>query len=321
MTDTETVLVTGGTGFVGSHLARTMVDDGHGVVAFDPAGDRALLEHLGVADAVRIVEGDVTDVAALARAVRETGATRLVHLAALLSEDVRADALDATRVNVVGTNDVLEVARLFPDRIDRVVLTSSETVYAAGSRYGDAPVEEDALLRPDSPYSAAKRYAECLAETYAREYDVPVVTLRPTGVFGPYRRSFTAFSDLFEKPALGEPARIEAGETAVSWLHVKDAAEAFRRATLVPEADLEHRIYNVRGEVATVSTAAETVRELVPGGSVTVEDDSDLDWSAQHLSLSRSRADLGYEIGYDLAALVRDYADVIRRDAGLGPIG
>ncbi|WP_066417501.1 NAD-dependent epimerase/dehydratase family protein [Halorubrum aethiopicum] len=316
---TETVLVTGGTGFIGSHLARLLVDDGHEVVAFDAAPDAALLERLGVAEAVEVRRGDVTDVASLARAVRETGATRLVHLAALLSEDVRTDELAATRVNALGANHVLEAARLFGDRIDRVVMTSSETVYGPGSAY-DGPVAEDALLSPDSPYAAAKRHAECLSRRYREDHGVPAVALRPTGVFGPFRRSFTAFSELFERPAVGDPVRVEGGGTAVSWLSVRDAADAFRRAALAPASDLERGVYNVRGEVATVAEAAEAVRRLLPDADVTVTDDADRDWSAQGLSLARARSDLGYEVDHGLGELTREYVDAVRRDVGLDPI-
>ncbi|OYR57103.1 hypothetical protein DJ70_06770 [Halorubrum halodurans] len=312
-------MVTGGTGFVGSHLARLLVADGHDVVAVDAAPDAALLERLGVADAVEVRRGDVTDVAALARAVRETGATRIVHLAALLSEDVRTDELAATRVNALGANHVLEAARIVPNRIDRVVVTSSETVYGPGSAY-DGAVPEDALLSPDSPYAAAKRHAECLSRRYRADHGVPAVALRPTGVFGPFRRSFTAFSDLFERPAVGDPVRVEGGGTAVSWLSVRDAADAFRRAALAPDGDLDHGVYNVRGEVATVATAAETVRRLLPDAEVAVADDADHDWSAQRLALDRARSDLGYEVDYGLEELTREYVDAVRRDAGLDPV-
>ncbi|GAA0526682.1 Nucleoside-diphosphate-sugar epimerase [Halorubrum aquaticum] len=316
---TETVLVTGGTGFIGSHLARRLVDDGHEVVAFDAAPDATLLERLGVAGTVEIRRGDVTDLAALARTVREQGVTRVVHLAALLSEDVRTDELAATRVNALGANHVLEAARLLPDRIDRVVVASSETVYGPGSAY-DGPVPEDALLSPDSPYAAAKRHAECLSRRYREDHGVPAVALRPTGVFGPFRRSFTAFSDLFERPAVCEPVRVEGGGTAVSWLSVRDAADAFRRAALAPASDLERGVYNVRGEVATVAEAAETVRGVIPDAEVAVTDDADHDWSAQRLALERTRSDLGYEVEYGLEELTREYVDAVRRDAGLDPV-
>jgi nucleoside-diphosphate-sugar epimerase len=318
-TATETVLVTGGTGFVGSSLARSLVDDGHEVVAFDASADATRLERLGVADAVDVVRGDVTDADALSKAFRDHGVTRVVHLAALLSDDVRTDPLSATRVNALGTNCVLEAVRSASERIARVVVASSETVYGPGSVY-DGPVAEDALLRPDSPYSAAKRYGECLARQYREEYDVPAVALRPTGVFGPFGESFTAYADLFERPALGEPARVEGGQTAVSWLYVRDAADAFRRAALAPSSALSQDVYNVAGEVATVAEAAETVRETLDDATVEVVDDEDADWSAQRLSLSQTRADLGYEVRYDLPALVRDYVNEIRRDAGRPPV-
>jgi len=318
MTGTETVLVTGGRGYVGSYLASALIEDGHDVVTFDTATGAGHLERLGVAGTVRHVDGDVTDAMALARAAREHDVSRIVHLAAVLTEDVRSDQPAATRVNALGANNALEVARLLSDRIDRVVLASSETVYAPGSAY-DGPVEEGTLLRPDSTYSAAKRHAECLAGVYREAHDVPAVALRPTGVFGPFRRSFTEFVDLFRGPALGDPVRVRGGGTAVSWLYAKDAADALRRAALAPPDALEHGVYNVRGEVATVAEAAEAVRETVDGATVEVADDEDLDWSAQHLSLSRSRADLGYEVEYDLSRLAREYVEAIRRaDEGDG---
>jgi nucleoside-diphosphate-sugar epimerase len=205
--------------------------------------------------------------------------------------------------------------------VARVVLASSETVYGLGSAYGDDPVEEDALLSPDRPYSAAKRYAECLADTYRKEYGVSAVTLRPTGVFGPFRRSFTAFADLFEDPATGDPAQVKGGDTTVSWLYVKEAADAFRRAALAPATELSHDVYSVRGEVATVAEAAETVCELFDAATTEVVNDENYDWSAQRLSLSRSRSDLGYEVDYDLAALARDYADAVRQADGRPPLG
>jgi len=316
--DGEAVLITGGTGFVGSRLAAALVGDGHDVVVLDRDADAGRLDRLGVADAVEVVAGDVTDGDRLAELLESAGATRVVHLAALLTDDTAAGPRAATRVNVGGAAELLDAARRVGG-VDRVVLASSETVYAAGSAYGDGPVAEDALLCPDSPYSAAKRYAECLAARYREAYDLPAVALRPTGVFGPFRRSFTAYDDLFARPAVGESARVEGGGTTVSWLSVVDAADAFRRAALADAGDLSRGVYNVRGEVATVREAAAAVR-AVTGGAVEVVDDADRDWAAQRLSLSAARTDLGYEVRHDLATLARTYADAVRRERGLDPL-
>ena len=313
----ESVLITGGTGFVGSHLAASLVRDGHEVVTVDERPRTTLLDRLDVAADVTIERGDVTDFAALARVVEKTDATRLVHLAAPLSSD-GTNHITATQVYTGGPNNVLEAARVFDEQVDRVVLASSETVYGPGSEY-DLPVSEDALLDPDTTYSAGKRYAECLGRTYRQEYGISAVSLRPTGVFGPGANRPIEFASLFEKPPLGETAEVRGGETKVSWLYVKDAADAFQRATLATLNSLTHHVYNVRGEVTTVAAAAERATELFEGG-VDVTDESDLDWSAQELSLSRSQSDLGYRVGYDLESTLLAYGNEIRREAGLDPV-
>ena len=305
---TETVLVTGGTGFVGSTLAAALADDGHRPIALDPSPTTDRLDRFGVADDVEVVRGDVTDLATIARTIEEYDVNRIVHLAALLSADVRTDEYAATRVNAVGANVVLEAARLFAEPVERVVLASSETVYASGSAY-DPPVAEDALLRPESTYASAKRHVECLADAYRSEHGVSAVAIRPTGVFGPFRDGFTAFADLFEKPAIGEPTTVRNGATAVSWLYVDDAADAFRRAALA--ADPSYGVYNIRGEVATVRRAAELV-EAETGVPIDVLDDADEDWSAQRLSIERARTDLGYRIGHDLPTMIEAYAEAVR---------
>jgi UDP-glucose 4-epimerase len=312
---TETVLVTGGCGFLGAHLCAALAADGHAVVACDTDPDRDRLDRLG-ADGVAVVAGDVTDGDALVETARDRGVSRVVSLAAAFDGAVRADPPAATRVNAGGVANALELGRL--PGVERVVLASSETVYAPDDAYDGRPTE-DALLAPETPYAAAKRHAECLAGVYRESHGVSAVALRPTGVFGPRRDSFTEFAGLFERPAVGEPARVAGGETTVSWLDVRDAADAFRRAALAPAADLDRVVYNVRGEVATVAAAVAAVREAVPGADVTVTDGTDRRWSAQNLDLTAARADLGYRIDHDLAALVRETVESVRTGRGLDP--
>ncbi|HKL28186.1 MAG TPA: NAD(P)-dependent oxidoreductase [Natrialbaceae archaeon] len=311
-----TVLVTGGTGFVGAYTAADLVDHGHEVVAFDVSTDPRILERLDVAEAVTIRRGDVTDPMAVARAVRETGATRVIHLAALLTNGARENPRAAMDVNVGGTNNVFEAARLLDDQIERVAWASSAAVYAPPANYS-GQVEEDDLVYPDTLYGATKAYNEHQARVYAEDYDCSLVGLRPTVAYGPYRETGgSAFLvDLIEKPALGESFSVQYGDQAIDWQHVKDVAQAFRLAAFTPESDLSQDVYNVAGDLATIREAAEAVQKVVPDADIEVSDEGDLPWT-QDLDDSAARSDLGYEPTFDLQAGIQQYVDVLREERG-----
>ncbi|MDG5776381.1 NAD-dependent epimerase/dehydratase family protein [Haloarculaceae archaeon H-GB2-1] len=314
-----TVLVTGGTGFIGSYVAADLEDAGHDVVAFDLSTDRERLETLGVGD-VEVVRGDVTDSTAVVRAVKETGATHVVHLAALLTDGARANPRAALEVNVEGTNNVFEAARTLDDQVERVAWASSAAVYAPPDEY-DLPVTESDLVYPDTLYGATKEYNEHQARVYAEEYGVSHVGLRPTVAYGPYRETGgSAFLvDLIEKPALGESFAVEYGDQRIDWQYVRDIAQAFRKAAFADESALTQRVYNVAGETTTIREAAEVVQRVVPDADVTVSDEGDLPWT-QDLDCTAARDDLGYVPEYDLEAGVREYVSVLREDAGLEPV-
>jgi UDP-glucose 4-epimerase len=328
-----TVLLTGGTGFIGAYVAADLVEHGHDVVAFDLSTDPERLGNLGVAGDVDVVRGDVTDPTAVVRAIRESGATRVVHLAALLTNGARENPRAAMEVNVGGTNNVFEAARTLDDQVERVAWASSAAVYAPPENYpadGDAEdaapggtrwVTEDELVSPDTLYGATKEYNEHQARVYAEEYGVSHVGLRPTVAYGPYRETGgSAFLvDLIEKPALRESFAVEYGDQVIDWQYVRDIAQAFRRAAFADESDLSRRVYNVRGECATVREAAHTVESVVPGADVDVSDEGTLPWT-QTLDTTAAREDLGYDPEYDLEAGVREYVSVLREEHGLEPL-
>jgi UDP-glucose 4-epimerase len=316
----STVLVTGGTGFIGSYVAQDLAEQGHDVVAYDLSTDTDILEKLGIADDVTVRRGDVTDPTDVVRAVRETGASHIVHLAALLTNIAEENPRAAMKVNVEGTNNIFEAARTLNEQVERVAWASSAALYAPPENYNDWVTEDD-LVYADTLYGATKEYNEHQARVYAEECDVSHVAIRPTVAYGPYRETGgSAFlANIVEKPALDESFSVEYGDQYIDWQHVADIAQGFRRAAFTPKEDLTQRVYNVRGELATIREAVETVTEIVPDADLTVSDEGELPWT-QKLDMTKAREDLGYDPEYDLERGFRQYIDVLREEQGLTPI-
>jgi nucleoside-diphosphate-sugar epimerase len=173
------VLVTGGAGFIGSGLVRSLAADGHSVRVLDDFSTGRPENLEGVAGEVEVLEGDVRDPATVAKAV--TGTEVVHHLAALpsVARSV-ADPRASHEVNVDGTLNLLLAA--VDAEVRRLVYASSSSVY------GDTPVlpkREDMPVSPRSPYAAAKLAGEAYCRSFARVYPLETVCLRFFNVFGP----------------------------------------------------------------------------------------------------------------------------------------
>ncbi|HXG05468.1 MAG TPA: NAD-dependent epimerase/dehydratase family protein [Candidatus Binatia bacterium] len=172
-------LVTGGAGFIGSHLVEELVRRGRHVRVLDDfsTGRRAYLA--AVLTSVEILEDDILDPAALRRAMR--GVERVFHQAALRSVPRSVeDPITTDRVNVEGTLQVLAAARRAGIR--RVIYASSSSVYGASD---GGPQREDDRPRPVSPYAVSKLAGEHYCRVFSRLYGLPTVSLRYFNVFGP----------------------------------------------------------------------------------------------------------------------------------------
>lgn len=176
--DTRRIVVTGGAGFIGSHLVDQLIDRGHEVHVVD---NLATGRRDRINPAATFHELDVADAHALVQLTEQHGPfTTWFHLAA--QADVRVsvdDPLADARVNVLGTVSVLEAAR----RTDANVVFAS----TGGAIYGDAaiPTDESAREQPESPYGTAKLAAEKYVETWARLYAAPHAIVRYANVYGP----------------------------------------------------------------------------------------------------------------------------------------
>ncbi|HKC90655.1 MAG TPA: GDP-mannose 4,6-dehydratase [Candidatus Limnocylindria bacterium] len=225
------VLVTGITGFAGSHLAEHLVargDEVHGL-----AHERPPFKNLvAIQDRVRIHEGDITRLEDVQGALAGSQADAVVHLAGMAVPILAAaDPVAAVRVNVLGTATVLTA--LEQHSKTRLVLASSADVYGAPDR---VPVDEDAPVRPSNVYAATKVAAEAITRELGVRHGAPVVILRPANQNGPRQHPGLAASAFAKQIAeaeagLAEPVvrhgRLDAER---DFLDVRDMARAYAAA-------------------------------------------------------------------------------------------
>jgi nucleoside-diphosphate-sugar epimerase len=172
-------LVTGGAGFIGSHLVEELVRRGERVRVLDDLSTGQLKNLERVLDRIEFVEGDILDDDTVRAAMR--GVRRVFHQAALRSVPRSVDdPLTSNRVNVEGTLNVLRAARAAD--VERVVYASSSSVYGAAEAL---PLHEGLTPRPVSPYAVSKLAAEHYCQVFTRVYGLPTVGLRYFNVFGP----------------------------------------------------------------------------------------------------------------------------------------
>ena len=184
---TKAVCVTGGAGFIGSHLCEALVDLGASVTIIDDLSNGRIENIAGFADRVRFIEGSVLDATSVADAV--DGASVVFHQAALGSVPRSVQMpLEYLQANTLGTGLVLDAARR----------NSSRVVYAASSSaYGDQPsLPKTKTMCPDprSPYAASKLAGEHLVRSYALCYQMHAVCLRYFNIFGPRQRSDSTYA-------------------------------------------------------------------------------------------------------------------------------
>ena len=324
-------LITGGTGLIGRTLAEQLLSAGGRVVLFDVALPEARVAPLRRhGDRLRLVRGDVQSLAELLSAIRSEPVDAIVHLAFVLGGVANQEPERATRVNVLGTANALEAARLAG--VPRVVLASSIAVYGADDQYApsELPLGEDAarhVCRTLLIYGGGKLYTEHLAHVYARTYGLVTGGLRPSVVYGPGRDSGgSAFlNEVIEQPALGRPVTVGFGDAAISFVHVEDVAAQF--AALVacdPGVLARRRFFNTGGDTATVRELAATVGRLVPGARITVTSKGERDLGGLVTRVSDQA--LVEAVGYKrrlspLDVGVRAHADHARAAAGLPPLG
>ena len=255
-------LVTGGGGFIGSHLVERLLAEGHAVRVLDDfsTGRRRNLAFAARGAPLEVIEGDLRDPKSVTGAV--AGMDGIFHEAAMVSvpRSVEQPELSCD-VNAHGTARLLEAARTAGVR--RVVYASSAAVYGEGA---PGPVSEQAPVHPLSPYGLDKLYTEQLGALYQALHGLEAVPLRYFNVFGPRQDPSSPYSgviSIFASRLLaGEGVTIHGdGEQTRDFVYVADVVEANLRAMLGPYAG--PRPFNVAGGGSTTLNAlARMVAEI-----------------------------------------------------------
>ncbi len=294
-------LVTGGAGFIGSHLVEALVRQGVRVRVLDnlSTGRR---EHLAGLD----VEWFVADVRNSEEVRRATwGAEHVFHLAAMISvAETMSDPLACYAVNLIGSLHVLESARAAG--VKRVVLASSAAVY------GDAggKVAEASTTRPRSPYGASKLAMEQAAQFYGEAYDLPTTCLRFFNVYGPRQRADSPYAavipQFIDGMLQGQPPAIHGdGCQTRDFVNVRDVVRACLLAA--EKGPGKGEALNIgSGRSVSILDLYRALQRLIPGiGAPSFGPPRPGDIRNSCADLRRARRALGYRPEVDLAAGLR----------------
>jgi len=255
-------LVTGGCGFIGSHVVRALLADGWSVTNLDKltyASNQANLEDVAELPAYRFVQGDICDTELVRTLVAESHV--VVNLAAETHVDRSLlDPAVFVRTDVEGVVSILEAVRSNP----RTAFVQISTDEVFGSLAAPLEATEDAPFAPTSPYSASKAAAELQIRAYAESYGLPVTVIRSSNVYGPNQHP-EKFIPLFSTRAIsGQPLPLYGdGRQEREWLYIEDFIAAARLIlSSLPAAPGVHALHVGSGERLANRHVAELICEL-----------------------------------------------------------
>ncbi len=282
-------LVTGGAGFIGSHLVTRLLEDGHSVVVLDnfSTGRPDNLQHLAGSDQLQVIKADVSELAVIRPHFE--GIDWVFHLAALADiVPSMQNPMEYFRANVDGTAAVAEASRLAG--VHRFIYTASSSCYGIPD---ESPTSESAEIRPQYPYAATKNWGEQIVQHWGQVYDLPYISLRLFNVYGPRSRTSGTYGAVFgvflaQKLASRPFTVVGDGNQTRDFTFVTDVADAFVRAA---ES-------SVRGEVFNVGSGGTyPINQLVKllGGEVTYVPKRPGEPDCTYAETARIRKQLGWK--------------------------
>lgn len=313
----KTYFITGGAGFIANTIIRRLVDMNKIVVYDNFHRDTLTESDLNGHSNITVVRGDVLDLDSLTRAME--GANVVVHAAGIAGIDtVVRDPVKTMRVNMIGTANMLEAARInkIPDRV--IDFSTSEVFGSMAFRSS----EEDTTVAGSAgearwTYAVSKLAGEHLAHAYYRQYNLPIVTVRPFNVYGPGQTGEGAMQIFIKKALKNENIHMNGdGNQIRAWCYVDDFVDCIMRCIDNPKAIGESfNIGNARA-VITILGLAHTVCRVLNSSSKIVHDPPlSADIAIRIPSVEKSEKILGFKANVDLEAGIDKTVEWIKQNS------
>jgi threonine 3-dehydrogenase len=311
------ILITGGTGFIGAEIARRLLSQGETEIhIMHRSGDFQRLQD--VAEQLHFIQADLADVKRIAAVVADISPRVIYHLGAMLTGPGEANPQSAIQTNAFGTYALLEAARI--NNVEQFLFVSSIGTYGADI---EGPVITDVTVqRPLTIYGITKVFGEQLGAFYKRKYGLDFRGIRYASIVGPGVKTpsivqFTSW--VIEVCSKGKPFTITATpQTLVPIMYYKEAAQAMIQLGQAPLENIKSINYLVNGAqpTPTAGELAEIVRAKIPGAQIDFapnpETQSIMDKLLRPLDDSNARAEWGWQSLYDMEAMVDDFLAELR---------
>lgn len=311
------VLITGGSGFIGAALAKTFVEQGKDVVVFD----RIIAEErFGEAwPKISAVQGDISVFPEVLNVVKDHKVSSIVHLSSMLSMPSDANPWAAYQVNANGMMHVLEAARLLD--VEKVIFSSSNAVYGASR----GAIDDDTIRKPGSMYGITKLFGEHLGLFYHKKFGLDFRGIRFCVIIGlgaktKHMSQYMAW--MIEQSLMGNPFEVWVTEdTNNPWLYHKDAVRALAGLHDADADRIKTRVYNMSGTPSDAQHFVANVKKHIPDAHITFKPDPEavslLGKGIESIDGSAAEKEWDWSIKYGIDEMLED----MKKDFAAGTAG
>lgn len=250
----KTVLITGGSGFIGANLTHSLINQSAKVHLFlrPEAKTWRLKQILGK---LKIHNADIANKSAVEKIIKKIKPQVIFHLAVYGAYPAQTDFSATVKTNILGTVNLLE-----PIKNSRTVMVNTGTSSEYG--YKNKPMKETDSLEPTFFYAASKAATSWLCQVFAKQFNQPTITLRPFSVYGDWEEQSRFIPTIINNCLNNQPIKLVAGKQVRDWLYVEDMVRAYLMAGQRP--DLKGEIFNIgSGKQVLVSEAAKKIIKLI----------------------------------------------------------